>query len=283
MWPTLFRIGDFEVTTFGLMMFLGFVVGGYILTVQFRKYGLPEEVASSIVLAGAIGGILGGKIYYAALYQDWTSLYSRGGLVWYGGFAGGFLAASWVVLRSKVPYFRAADAASPAIAMGYCLGRIGCFLVGDDYGRPTDGPLGIAFPRGVPPTTADELRNFGVAVDPSIPADTVLKVHPTQLYEAGAAFLIFFILMRASKRPHPRGQVFALFLVLAGIERFLVEILRAKDDRFLGPFTIAQLISVVLVTIGIGLLLARRTAPLDQEGVAAESAPARAQARKRRA
>lgn len=263
MWPTLFKVGNFEVTTFGLMMFLGFIVGGYVLTLQFRKYRLPDEVASSIVLASAIGGILGGKIYYAALYQDWSALYSRGGLVFYGGFFGAWLASSWVIYRHKVPYFTAADAAAPAIAMGYFLGRIGCFLVGDDYGRPTDGPLGVAFPKGLPPTTAGELRNFGVNLDPSIPADTVLRVHPTQLYEAGAALAIFFFLMWYSKRPHPRGRVFALFLILASIERFLVEILRAKDDRFLGPFTIAQLIAVALFTLGVGLLLTRRTAPIE--------------------
>lgn len=258
MWPTLLKIGNFEITTFGLMMFLAFVVGGWVLTRQFRRYGLPEEEATNILLAAAIGGIVGGKIYYAILYGDLSLVFSRAGLVWYGGLLGGFLVGSFWVVRKKLPYFRVADAVAPGLAIGYCLGRVGCFLVGDDYGRPTDSFLGIAFPKGAPPTTAGSLRSFGVSVDPLLPNDAILRVHPTQLYEAGAALLMFLILLSASKRPHVAGRVFGLFLLLMGIERFLVEILRAKDDRFLGPFTIAQLISVFLVIAG-GWLAARRS------------------------
>src|SRR5207247_4225394 len=113
--------------------------------------------------------------------------------------------------------------------------------------------VGIAFPNGSPPTTADELRDFGVKIDPSIAPDTVLRVHPTQLYESAAALLMFVILLRASRAPHRKGRIFGLFLILMGIERFLVEIVRAKDDRFLGPFTVAQLISVVLLVVGFSL------------------------------
>lgn len=255
MWPTLVKFGNFEITTFGLMMFVAFVVAGGVLTRQFRKYGLHEDVASSMVVAAAIGGIVGAKIYYAILYGDMQLLFSRAGLVWYGGLIGGALACSALLLIRKVDYLTAADATGPALAVGYALGRVGCFLVGDDYGRPTTSAIGMAFPRGAPPTTAESLRSFGVAVDPSLPPDTLLKVHPTQLYEAAASLLVFAVLMWASRKPHKRGYVFGLFLVLAGLERFLVEILRAKDDRFLGPFTVAQLISGILAVIGVFLLI----------------------------
>lgn len=250
MWPTLIRIGNFEVTTFGLMMFLAFIIGGWVLARQFRRYGLSEELASSIVVAAALGGIVGAKVYYAILFRDWHLLFDRAGLVWYGGLIGGFLACSWIILKNKVDYLTAADAASPALAIGYALGRIGCFLVGDDYGRPTDAWFGIAFPKGAPPTTAASLREFGAAVDPSIPGDQVLKVHPTQLYEVAASLIMFVVLMRLNRRPHRRGLAWGLFLVMLGIERFLVEIVRAKDDRFFGMFTVAQLISVLLVIAG---------------------------------
>jgi phosphatidylglycerol---prolipoprotein diacylglyceryl transferase len=253
MWPTLFRIGDFEVSTFGLMMFLAFLVAGMLLTRQYRRYGLHDDLASSVVIAGLIGGILGAKIYYAILTQDFGSIFSRAGLVWYGGLIGGWLLATIVVLRAKADYFTAADASAPSLALGYGIGRIGCFLVGDDYGRPTDAWFGVAFPEGLPPTTAGALRDFGVAVDPTLPSDTLLRVHPTQIYETLAAFAIFGVLMAVSRRPHGRGLVFSLFLILGGIERFLVEIVRAKDDRFFGPFTVAQLISVILIVAGIWL------------------------------
>jgi phosphatidylglycerol:prolipoprotein diacylglycerol transferase len=257
MYPTLIKLGSFEITTFGLMMFVAFIGAGWVLTRQFRRYGLSDDLASSMVICAAIGGIAGAKIYYAILFRDWHLLLDRAGLVWYGGLIGGFLACSAYIIAKRIDYFTVTDATAPSLALGYSLGRIGCFLVGDDYGRPTDSWVGIAFPKGSPPTTAEALRQFGVKVDPSIPPDTILRVHPTQLYESAAALLMFFILMRAARRPHPRGHVFGLFLVLMGIERFLVEIVRAKDDRFLGPFTIAQLISVLLVIAGV-FLAARR-------------------------
>jgi phosphatidylglycerol:prolipoprotein diacylglycerol transferase len=257
MYPTLVKFGHFEITTFGLMMFLAFVTAGWVLSRQFKRYGLSDDLASSMVMAAALGGIAGAKIYYAILFHDWHLLFDRAGLVWYGGLIGGFLACAWLVMRHKADFFSVADAASPALAIGYALGRIGCFLVGDDYGRPTNSWVGIAFPKGSPPTTAASLREFGVNVDPSIPAYQVLKVHPTQLYESAAALVMFVILLRLSRRPHPRGRAFGAFLLLMGIERFLVEIVRAKDDRFLGPFTVAQLISVILVVIGTVLAVRR--------------------------
>jgi phosphatidylglycerol---prolipoprotein diacylglyceryl transferase len=258
MYPTLLKVGSFEVTTFGLMMFLAFIIGGWVLSRQYRRYGLTDDLASSITMAAAIGGIVGAKIYYAILFRDWHLLFERAGLVWYGGLIGGVIACSWVILHNRVPYLTAADATVPALSLGYCLGRIGCFLVGDDYGAPTNSWVGIAFPKGAPPTTAASLREFGVAVDPSIPADQVLRVHPTQLYEAAAAFAMFAILMILSRKQHRRGALFALFLLMMGIERFLVEFVRAKDDRFFGPFTMAQVISVLMI-IAAGFVWMRRT------------------------
>ena len=255
MFPTLVRVGNFEITTFGLMMFIAFITGGWVLTRQYRRAGLSEDLASSIVMAAAIGGIVGAKIYYAILFRDWHLLFDRAGLVWYGGLIGGTIACSWLIWRRRVDYFTVADATAPALSLGYALGRIGCFLVGDDYGRPTDSWIGIAFPKGSPPTTAESLRQFGVHVDPSIPPDQILKVHPTQLYESASAFLIFLILLSLSRRPQPKGRLFGLFLILMGIERFLVEIVRAKDDRFLGVFTIAQLISTIALCVGLWLLV----------------------------
>jgi phosphatidylglycerol---prolipoprotein diacylglyceryl transferase len=257
MFPTLIKFGSFEITTFGLMMFLAFVVGGWVLSRQFRRYGLSDDAASSMVMAAAIGGIVGAKIYYAILFRDWHLLFTRAGLVWYGGLIGGTIGCTLYMRTQRINFLTASDAAAPALAIGYSLGRIGCFLVGDDYGRPTSSWVGIAFPKGSPPTTAEELHNFGVSVDPSLPPDTILRVHPTQLYESAAALLMFFILMRAGRAPHARGRVFGLFLILMGVERFLVEFVRAKDDRFLGQFTIAQLISVVLVAVGTALMMRR--------------------------
>jgi len=258
MYPTLFKIGDFELTTFGVMMAASFFVAGWILSREFRRRNIPDDYAWSVVVYGAIGGILGAKIYYAILYQSWDALFSRAGLVWYGGMIGGLIAVTWYLRNQRINWFVAADAIAPALSIGYMLGRIGCFLVGDDYGRPTDSWVGIAFPEGLPPTTAYHLREFGADVDPTLPADAVLKVHPTQLYESGGALLIFFVLVWLARRRPASGVIFGVFLVLFGIERFLVEILRAKDDRFIGMFTVAQVISAILVIAGILLVVKRK-------------------------
>ncbi|MDX1578861.1 MAG: prolipoprotein diacylglyceryl transferase, partial [Gemmatimonadota bacterium] len=209
-----------------------------------------------------IGGIVGAKLYYVLLYWDRTALdpigmiFSRGGLVWYGGFLGGVIGVVWMIRRRGASIPMAADAVAPALALAYAVGRLGCFLVGDDYGRPTDSWVGIAFPQGEPPTSAGNLRRFGVEVDASVPDSEILTVHPTQLYETGLSLIIFFLLWRLRRHPHAQGWLFAVWLALAGLERFVVELFRAKDDRFLGPFTLAQAISVGLI-IGGALLAAR--------------------------
>src|SRR5256714_580228 len=190
MYPTLLKlhlpvIGNFEITTFGLMMFLAFIVGGWVLTRQFRRSGLTDELASWVVRAAAVGGIVGAKVYYAVLFRDWHLLFDRAGLVWYGGLIGGVVGCWFLLWRRKVDFLTAADATVPSLAIGYALGRIGCFLVGDDYGAPTNSWVGVAFPKGSPPTTCESLHDFGVKVN-CLPGE-MLKVHPTQLYESAAA------------------------------------------------------------------------------------------------
>jgi phosphatidylglycerol:prolipoprotein diacylglycerol transferase len=191
-----------------------------------------------------------------ALTGDPGALFSRGGLVWYGGFIGGALAVMLNGWRLKVPLRWTMQVAAPALAAAYALGRVGCFLVNDDYGRPTTLPWGMRFPEGLPPSTAGNLHQlFGIPVPPGIDPSTVLAVHPTQLYEVASMLLVFAVLWVLRKRGYAVGWLFGLYLIFAGVERFLVEIVRAKDDRFLGPFTLAQLTSVILVVIGIVLVM----------------------------
>jgi phosphatidylglycerol:prolipoprotein diacylglycerol transferase len=127
-------------------------------------------------------------------------------------------------------------------------------MVGDDYGRPTALPWAVKFPQGLPPTTAGNLASqFGIAVPADLPASTVLGVHPTQLYETAIMLVVFMVLWRWRLGERPLGWLFGAYLAFAGAERFLVEFLRAKDDRFLAGFTLAQLASLVAVAVGVGL------------------------------
>ena len=268
MFPVLFRIGGFTVTSFGVMIALSFIVAGWILSKELARKGQDPEHAWDICGYAAIFGILGAKIYYLILHFPETAadprhaILSRSGLVWYGGFILASLAILFKLYRQKLPILTFADAVAPALALGYAVGRIGCFLVGDDYGGPTTAPWGIAFPNGAPPSTAGNLRAFGVHVPANVPDGMVMTVHPTQLYETAMSLAILFILWKLRPKVATPGALFCIWMVLAGIERFVVEIFRAKDDRLLGAFSVAQLISVLVVLTGaIGyVVLTRRAA-----------------------
>jgi phosphatidylglycerol:prolipoprotein diacylglycerol transferase len=247
----LFRIGPFAISPFGVLLGVAFVAGYFQLKWGLRRLGVGDaDTASSLVLAGGIGGVVGAKVYYAILYGDWHLLFERYGLVWYGGFALGAAAVLWTLHRRRLPLWPTLDAMAPALALGYGLGRIGCFLVGDDYGVPTDLPWGVAFPNGLPPTNAYYLRHeFGLAIPASIPDAQMLRVHPTQLYEVVLALAIWWIGTRLLRRGLPAGRTALAVCGMLAVERLAVETLRAKDDRLLGPVTLAQAISIVILIL----------------------------------
>ncbi|HEV3458329.1 MAG TPA: prolipoprotein diacylglyceryl transferase [Thermoanaerobaculia bacterium] len=259
----LFHIGSFSVSPFGLMLVCAFLASYVQLRWGMRWFAAgDEEDASALVFAAGLGGIVGAKVYYALLNRDWHVLLDRSGLVWYGGFVVGAAAVLLVIRRRRLPVWPLIDASAPALALGYAVGRIGCFLVGDDYGRPSDLPWAVAFPVGLPRTTAGDLRQvFHLNIPSSVPDDALLRVHPTQLYETAICLLIWgaaLWLMR--RRPYPAwapGVLGLTVLCLLALERFLVEFLRAKDDRFLGDFTLAQAISVLVLLVAAALARTR--------------------------
>lgn len=267
MYPVIFELPDWlpilggaPVTSFGVFMLLAFLTGGYVLRSEMGRMGEDPERAWDLVFMAVVGGIVGAKAYYVLL--NWERLladpagliFSRGGLVWYGGFLLATALVVWEIRRQKLPLAKMADATAPALALAYAVGRVGCFMVGDDWGRPTDSWVGVRFPQGAPPTRVDIIeREFGITVDPALieKYGQIVPVHPTQLYEVALSTLIFLGLWKIRKEPRTAGWLFMLWLVLAGAERFLVEFFRAKDDRFLGPLTLAQFISVGIMVVGI--------------------------------
>jgi len=249
--PELFHLGSISISPFGPAMVAAFLAAWWQLRWGLRQFDLlDEEDASALLLAAGVGGIVGAKIYYAILYGDWYSLLDRSGLVFYGGFIGGALAFMWTARRRGMPLLRVVDIGTPSVAIGYALGRVGCFLVGDDYGVTTDLPWAVEFRYGLPsPTTAGAMRALGDAVDPSLPAGEFVAVHPTQLYEAAAGLGILLVCRALLKRRLTPGWVAVCGFSLLAAERFLVEFLRAKDDRFLGDFTLAQALSLAILLL----------------------------------
>lgn len=260
MYPVLFEIGGLTITTFGVMMLLSFISAAWILSKQLDQRGLPSEFAWDVLAWAAIAGILGAKAYYLGLHwEDLVAdpagqILSRGGLVWYGGLIGGILAYYFYARHRGMPLASTFDAAAPALMFAYAVGRMGCFLVGDDYGLPTDAWYGMAFPRGAPPSTAGYLRSVGGEIPATIPDSAIVTVHPTQLYEVAAALVLFAILWKISRdwklRP---GQLFGMYLGLYAVERFLIEFVRAKSDRVLMGLSTSQVASILLALVAIFL------------------------------
>ncbi len=266
----LFRIGPLSISPFGVLLVAAFLAAYAMFLWAARRLELgDEEDASALLLAAGIGGVVGGKIYYAALYGDWRLLFDRSGLVWYGALLLGAAAVLWTARRRGLPLAGVADAGAPAVAVGYAVGRIGCFLVGDDYGRPTDLPWGVAFPEGLPgPTTAGFLRaEYGVELA-GVDASELVRVHPTQLYETFAGLLAAAVGVWLLRRRQAAGMVAVKVLALLAAERFAVEFLRLKDDRFFGGFTLAQLLS-----LGLLVVLAVLTWRLRRAAAAAADSP----------
>jgi phosphatidylglycerol:prolipoprotein diacylglycerol transferase len=260
--PLVFKIGFLEITGFGLAVLLAFVIAQIIAQHELTRRGYQKEsdAIPDLILASVIGTLVGGKIYYASIVtHDWSSLWGRAGFVFWGGFIGSVVACWFVINRKKLSFARFADVGGIAIAAGYSVGRTGCWAVGDDYGRPWDGPLAVMFPQGAPASTAGNMNQvFGTPIPPGATPDTVLAVHPTQLYETALGFVMFLILWRFRKHLNAEGWLFGMYLVLAGAERFFIEIFRAKDDRFAMGLTLAQFIAIALAIVGVVIMQMRK-------------------------
>ena len=259
MYPTLFRIGHFSISTYGVLVAIAALSAAWVAARAFRDRGLSGDHAWSLLGYGLIGGFVGAKLYYVLLHGNPAAFLARGGFVWYGGLIGGALAVAYAIRRKRLPLGPTADALAPALALGHGIGHIGCFFSGDSYGLPSNLPWAVAFEYGAPPSTAGALRReFGVVLPENIPDSALIAVHPAMLYSAFALIAIFALLWVLRRRQEPAGWLFGLYLVLTGIERFLVEFVRAKDDRFLWGFTTAQVIAAAAILAGVLLLVMLR-------------------------
>jgi phosphatidylglycerol:prolipoprotein diacylglycerol transferase len=235
------HLGPLTLQTFGLCFAAAFIAAGAVVWRRLREWGRPGDWAYEMVFSALVGGIVGSRLdFIIENYDDVKddllgNLFSGAGLVWYGGLIGGAIGvALWARYRGLFGLILL-DLAAVPLALGYAIGRIGCQLSGDgDYGQPWDGPWAMAYPDGTVSTDA--------------------PVHPTPIYETLTMGLVAYVLWRLRDR-FRTGILFALYLVAAGTERFLVEFIRRNDDVALG-LTQAQLISLVMI-LGGGIWIAR--------------------------
>jgi phosphatidylglycerol---prolipoprotein diacylglyceryl transferase len=238
-------LGPIELQTFGICFALGFLASGALITRRLRELGRPPDWAYEIVFAALIGGLVGSRVDF--LIQNWDevsgdlleNVFSGSGLVWFGGLVGGALGVLlWARWRGWLG-LQLLDTCAAPLAIGYAVGRVGCQVSGDgDYGEPSDLPWAMAYPEGTVPT--DE------------------EVHPTPVYETLAMGLVAVVLWRLRDR-FATGVLFGLYLILAGLERFLVEFIR-RNDAVAAGLTLAQLVSIAMVAGGAALVLAKRGA-----------------------
>ena len=269
--PTIINLGPLPITGFGLAVLLAFVSAQIIAQQELTRRGHLREAnaVSDLILACVLGTLIGGKIYFISVVShDWRDLFTRAGFVFWGGFMGSLIGCWIVTTWKKLSFVRYTDVGGISIAAGYAVGRTGCWAVGDDYGRPWNSPFAVAFPEGAPPSTAGNMEQlFGIPVPEGVAPSTVLTVHPTQLYETALGFVMFLILWRLRDHKHAEGWLFGLYCILAGLERFLIEFLRAKDDRFFGGLTAAQVIALAVVAAGVIIMQRRSSVGPSRQGI----------------
>jgi phosphatidylglycerol:prolipoprotein diacylglycerol transferase len=229
------ELGPLTLQTFGIMFALGFIGAGVLVAKRLVEIGKPVDWAYELLFAALAGGFIGARLYY--MVQHWDSvqddilgnIFSGEGLVWYGGAIGGAVAVVLWAWRRGFLGLALLDLCAPALALGYAIGRIGCQLSGDgDYGKHSDLPWAMSYPDGTVPTTD--------------------HVHPTPVYETLAMGLVALVLWRWRDRFRP-GLLFALYLILAGVERLLVEFIRRNDEVIAG-LTAPQLQSLAMIVAG---------------------------------
>lgn len=271
--PVLLRLGPLTIYSYGLMMALGFIVADFLITRECRRRGINPDFANAVVIWGAVGGIVGSRLYdvidnwqaYAA--NPWSIVFSGAGFVWYGGFIGGVLATIVVTRYYGVGLLRAFDMCAPALILGQAFGRMGCQLSGDgDWGLPSTLPWAMAYPNAIVgwnARTVLKLDPTGALVSGYFPG---VRVHPAPVYEA-ILYVAIFGLMWSMRKRAPEGRLFCLYLILEGLARFMVEFVRV-NPRIAFGLSEAQLISLVMITAGLATwrYTSARALPVEAPG-----------------
>jgi phosphatidylglycerol:prolipoprotein diacylglycerol transferase len=276
--PFQFGIAGYQLTGFGIAVLLAFLIAQIVSERELARRGHDVEARAvgDVLFAALLGTMLGAKLYYVVVVShDIRDLWSRGGFVFWGGFMGSVALCAITIKWKKLSFVRFADVAGIAIAAGYAVGRTGCWAVGDDYGKPYSGPFAVSFPQGAPPSTVAEMQNtFHVTFPPGTNPADVVSVYPTQIFEVIMGMMMFGILWKLRDHDHAEGWLFGVWAVLAGVERFIVEFFRAKDDR-LGwtmGLSVAQVIALGMVAIGFAVMAARRNPGPNRPGIRAPAA-----------
>jgi phosphatidylglycerol:prolipoprotein diacylglycerol transferase len=248
MHPILFRLGDWPVYSYGVLLALAYLAGLQLAVVRARRAGLDGARVMDLGIYLIIAALVGAKLMLIAVDFDYfrqqprelMSLVRAGG-VFYGGLIAAFFVGLWLIRKYKLPVWTTGDLIAPGIALGHIVGRFGCLLAGCCYGRPTDAAWAITFRDPI------AAANVGTPLD--------VPLHPTQLYDAGAEAIILLILLVTERRGRPfPGRTFWLYMLLYAISRFVIEFFRGDERGSVMSLSTSQFVSVVLVPTALFML-----------------------------
>ncbi len=237
----LLHIGPLKIYSYGLFVFLGVLISYFVFRALLGGKGLKVKTIENIFLSSLLGGFIFSRILYISInFKDfledpWVFVFSRSGFVFYGGLIGGILGMFLYCRMRGLDSLEVLDTGAVGLSIGHSLGRIGCFLHGCCFGRPTQGWWGVEFPLNSP-------AGFYFPHQ---------KIIPTQIISSLFLFLLFLFLLSFYKRRRFKGQVFSYYLILYPGFRFFIEFLRADPRPFIGPFSIFQLVSLPFIFVGI--------------------------------
>src|SRR5213593_4760961 len=257
MYPRLLELGPITVYTYGVLLAAAYLFGLQLARVRARDRGLDATRVLDLGIYIIISALVGAKLLllitdFQAFRRDPRELLTlaRSGGVFYGGLILAVVVALWYIRRVGLPLWTTCDVFAPGIALGHVIGRFGCLFAGCCYGKPTMKPWGITF------TNPFAAANVGTPLG--------VPLHPTQIYEAGAEFLILMLLLATERkgRPYP-GRTFWLYMLLYAISRFIIEFYRGDERGSVGMFSTSQFISILLAPLAVGMLvyLARHVEP----------------------
>lgn len=252
MHPILFEIGRFPVYTYGVLLAAAYLMGLQFALVRARTRGLDANRVMDLGIWIIISALAGAKLLLLIVeYDTFTRnpadvlTLLRSGGVFYGGLIAAVAVALWYLRRHKMPMWTVTDVFAPGIALGHVIGRMGCFVAGCCFGRPTDVPWAITFHNPIAEQNAGTLLN--------------VPLHPTQLYEAGAELLILLVLLATERkgRPFP-GRTFWGYMFLYAVSRFVIEFYRGDPRGTVGMFSTSQFVSLLLAPLAIAMLFRLR-------------------------
>jgi len=253
MHPVLFQVGALKIHTYGVLVAAGVLLGLWLARRRAPQAGLDPERVWNLGIYMVLAALLGGKLWLLAAYRDYYRDHPRevlslatlqSGGVFYGGLAAAILVLALYIRRTRWKFLAVADVYAGPLVLGHAIGRLGCFAAGCCWGRPSGAAWAVSF------TDPYAAALVGVPLD--------LPLHPTQLYEAAANFLIFLVLFRLGRQPRAAGQIFGAYATLYGAARGTIEFFRGDPERTLllgGQVSLMQLVSLALIVLGAWLWL----------------------------